>query len=206
MHRTKVASRRPRRKKVKLAYHEAGHAVAAWICGIRVKRVTIVPDARSLGHVVHQFMPVCIETDSWDREDWEAFMYEDREPRGTPSLEEAKHNRETEIIILLAGGIAARRYNPRGREDYTSGDREDMHAFVRSYVTVSAQKGEAYVDRLKARAAEILEEHWYLVKALAEELLGRRTLDGDETTKFLENVGRHRIARQSQLPRGNMEI
>jgi len=146
-----------------------------------------------------------METDSWDREDWEAFMYEDREPIGTPSLEEAKHKRETRIMILLAGGIVARRYNPRGREDYTSGDRENMHAFVRSYVTVSAQKGEAYVDRLKTRAGQILEENWYLVKALAEELLRRRTLEGDEATKFLENVAQRHIARKRRA-RGNMEI
>jgi hypothetical protein len=110
------------------------------------------------------------------------------------------------IMISVAGGIAARRYNRRGHEDYATGDKEDTRYIVRSYVTVSEPDGEAYVDRLKARAAEILEEHWYLVKALAAELLRRRTLDGDETTKFLENVAHHHIARQGQLPGGNMEI
>lgn len=27
-----------------VAYHEAGHAVVAWECGIRTKRLTIVPN------------------------------------------------------------------------------------------------------------------------------------------------------------------
>jgi ATP-dependent Zn protease len=76
---------------------------------------------------------------------------------------------------------------------------------VRSYVTVSEPEGEAYIEHLKTQAAEILEEHWYLVKALAEELLRRRTLDGDEATKFLENVAQQHVARKKRLAPGNME-
>jgi hypothetical protein len=105
-----------------LAYHEAGHAVVAWVCGVRVKKVTIVPDERSLGHVVHQGFAVCLETDCWDWEDWEALMYCDREPKGTPSVKEIKRNREKEIMILMAGGIAARRYDPHCHDDYSCGD------------------------------------------------------------------------------------
>ena len=35
------------------AYHEAGHAAIAWHQGIRVRHVSIVPDAEYLGRVVH---------------------------------------------------------------------------------------------------------------------------------------------------------
>jgi hypothetical protein len=187
-----------------LAYHEAGHAVMAWVCGVRVEKVTIVRDSWSLGRVVPERLSLS-RTDSWDWEDWETFMYKDREPKGTPSLKEVERNLDAMIMFSLAGGIAARRYDPRG-QDYARGDREDTRRIVRSYVTVSEEHGEAYVGRLTARAAAILEEHWHLVKALAEKLVRKRTLDGDEAAKFLESVAQHHIARKRPLVWGRVEI
>jgi hypothetical protein len=39
------------------AYHEAGHAVLAWSCGIRVSEVSIVPNKDNLGRVRFSFTP-----------------------------------------------------------------------------------------------------------------------------------------------------
>ena len=36
------------------AYHEAGHAVADFVFGVTIIRVSIVPDEGSLGHVRHK--------------------------------------------------------------------------------------------------------------------------------------------------------
>lgn len=37
-----------------VAYHEAGHAVVAVVLGRRFRKVTIVPESDSLGHVLHR--------------------------------------------------------------------------------------------------------------------------------------------------------
>ena len=39
----------------RVAYHEAGHAVIAHVCGSRVKRATIKPEGDCLGRVIHSF-------------------------------------------------------------------------------------------------------------------------------------------------------
>ncbi len=180
---------------MKVAYHECGHAVMAWLCGVRVERVTIVANSWSLGHVACG--PVLLSrTEHWDWQDWEAFMYKDILPKGTPTLSEVEWNREAKIMVSLAGGIAARRHDRRGH-DNTSGDDANIRFVLRSYVTVSETRGKAYLDRLKARAAELLDEHWYLVKALADELLRKNTLEGDEVTKFLESIFQRHLKRKS---------
>jgi hypothetical protein len=187
-----------------IAYHEAGHAVMLWLCGVSVKRVTIVPDAESLGHVVHESLSLG-RTDAWEHEDWEEFMYRDNLPSWTPSVAAIEQNRDIEIMISLAGGIAVRRYKRSGHGDYRCGDQKDQKnaRYVAQYFTVSEPEVEAHVERLKTRAAEILQEHWYLVKALAEELLRRGTLEGDDTSKFLrENAARHQTGvKGAEVPR-----
>jgi hypothetical protein len=42
------------------AYHEAGHAVARWEFGLRVRRVSIVPSGASLGHVSYPNLPLSV--------------------------------------------------------------------------------------------------------------------------------------------------
>jgi ATP-dependent Zn protease len=43
---------RRQRKDEYVAYHEAGHAVMAWLLNARVRRATIIPDLDSAGHIL----------------------------------------------------------------------------------------------------------------------------------------------------------
>lgn len=46
--------RQPHRKQNEsTAYHEAGHAVVAWLGGIAMKSVSIVPTTGAAGHIKH---------------------------------------------------------------------------------------------------------------------------------------------------------
>src|SRR6185369_7332752 len=40
-------------KDAAVSFHEAGHAVAAWLLGRYIESVSIVPDAYALGHAIH---------------------------------------------------------------------------------------------------------------------------------------------------------
>ena len=80
-----------------VAYHEAGHAIAAWRLSGRqhLYRVTIVPDADSLGSTYHDpFHGIRLDDG-------------DDSPR-------VQRRAENAMLIALAGPAAQRRYNPRG--------------------------------------------------------------------------------------------
>ena len=81
------------------AYHEAGHAVVSAVLGFDVKKVTIVPDEDSLGHMLPRGYLQC------RRPEWEI-----------PT--DARLGRYHDfVIILLAGTEAVRHFNPRPAPD-----------------------------------------------------------------------------------------
>src|SRR5262245_41796279 len=85
------------------AYHEAAHALAAFQFDIRVKRVTIIPDADSLGHCLSQ-MPKSFN----------------------PELDLSATNKlrlEHRIIGLYVGAIAERRFTGRANRVGARSDR-----------------------------------------------------------------------------------
>ena len=49
-----MRKRRPNLPLSVIAYHEAGHAVAQWKLGFKIKEVTIVPKAEVAGSVSHK--------------------------------------------------------------------------------------------------------------------------------------------------------
>jgi hypothetical protein len=129
-------------------------------------------------------------TEGWDSEDYEAFFYDYKEQPAFAKCD-VKRNRDTEIMISLAGEIAQRLYAPRScRRWGAQTDYERVYKTVRSYITLSPRAGEAYIAYLKVCAEEALQLNWYLVEALAAELLLSRTLDGGETERFLRE---HRV-------------
>src|SRR5687768_10085396 len=76
------------------AYHEAGHAIAAWHLDLKFKHVTIIPEEESLGHLLHSKPP------KWFRPDIE-------------DTDRIRMRGERHIIVSLAGQIAEAKY--RGR-------------------------------------------------------------------------------------------
>ncbi len=83
------------------AYHEAGHAVAAYKVGMKVKRLTIVPSGDALGsHQHHAYFPgVNLEYDSSPR---------------------AQRRAENFALVCFAGPAAQRRFNPKPSGDRTA--------------------------------------------------------------------------------------
>ena len=137
-----------------LAYHVAGHAVAAYILRQRFSKVSIVDDADNLGHLAHGgphskgFHP------EWDDS-----------PR-------TRTQAEKEIMVYFAGAAAEKILT--GTDPIESSDLT-VAVGLTFALTASLEETLAYLRWLQVRTKELLAvpHHWAAVGALAQELLAR---------------------------------
>lgn len=163
------------------AYHEAGHAVAAWALGARLHRVTITPGQDYAGRV------------SRNRSLPESTLY------GNPDY--ARLRMEREIKIALAGAIAQRRAFPHSywRAGAHTDERNIGEILVCMYP--SERKGddgwrarEYWRQLLKIETRWLLDRYWHCVDALAEYLLRHPTLTGHEAKDVIAAAFAHQFA------------
>jgi len=150
-----VAPRRPSRIE-RTAYHEAGHAVAAYLRRLRFTNISIVPYRGTLGRCEFSEAPVIVDLNAH-------------------SIERARRRIETLIIVSLAGGVAecllTGRHNWRGA-------RADLHdaTHYASFVTGSDDELGAYVRWLWEHTRMLLNAPpcWLAVRQLAVVLVEDR--------------------------------
>jgi hypothetical protein len=156
----------PTRALQSTAYHEAGHAIARFALGRRIDRVSILPDADSLGHVRGQVLPSHLFAKGGDISDVPTKTVEDQ------------------IVILLAGPLAEKRFTGRWNRVGASSDYEGA-----STVAVSTHGDDdvrdAFIRYLEAVGKALIDVHWYLVEALAAALLERETLSGVQVHRVI---------------------
>lgn len=177
--------------KTAVAYHEAGHAVAAVMLELAVRRVTIIQDEEAYGRVSRRSPPLhvmdALETgDMWQHPD--AFV------RGV-----------SEIIMAMSGGIAGLRgtgANLDWESPEFAADEEVWLAWAEqmtvSNVFEDARERDALLGWLRTRAEVLLNQNWSAVEAVATKLLQRRTLTGSQVTKIVNEAILER--RLSSLP------
>ncbi|CCF84463.1 hypothetical protein [Nitrolancea hollandica] len=138
------------------AYHEAGHAVAAFVLGRGFYSVSITSEGNSAGRCYFAPRP-------------EMFNPWSRDPATQSRL-------EIEVITDLAGGIAERIATGF---DNVPGMASDVYSAIdtATYITGNEAKRLAYIERAEARAESILRQHWRAVQALAEALLRLGEID-----------------------------
>jgi hypothetical protein len=101
------------------AYHEAGHAVIAYLLGYRPQSVTIVPTADTAGHIIHANPLHGFQLD-------------------IDGSHEARLRVENVVTICFAGPIAQKRYNPRSwRERTANGITRKLQNWVCAYVALA---------------------------------------------------------------------
>jgi hypothetical protein len=147
-----------------VAYHEAGHAVAAWSFDLGVDRVSIegVGEGEADGHVVREY-------------GGKAGTVEQGDDAATRQcvLERA-------AIVALAGEVAQRRFRPESVElDYARGDRVRVHQALNEL----AGEGDpslrnAWWRLLELRTERLIAQHWPRVEWLATVLQEQTTLSG----------------------------
>jgi hypothetical protein len=205
---TAMAKARSKAQLESTAYHEAGHAVAAWALEYRVSVVTIKPrDDGSHGHVRwtnplrRRNVVAALEGIATERE----------VDRARPYIEHA-------IIASLAGSVAQRRHNPRShwRSGASGAKRGELIARDTDYDLVidliyrlygGRQKVmDTYWSYLEALAEALIDFHWERIERLAAALLNRETLKDQEIIDAI--VGpelvevRRQMLKQAQENRG----
>jgi hypothetical protein len=140
------------------AYHEAGHAVIAYLLGYKPQSVTIVPTLDTAGHLVIHGDPL------------NGFQLD------IDHSDEARLRVESAITICFAGPIAQKRHNPRswrkvhGQWDY------DTIAELGLRVCGSSEQATAFIRWREIVAREMVQAQWLRIALVAGQLLERKRL------------------------------
>jgi ATP-dependent Zn protease len=146
------------------AFHEAGHAVMAQLCGRQVTEVEIVGDREHTGMVHSLAFPP--------------------DPSDGAAPESEIDDTERQLKIILAGTVAEAMVSGRKGWNETS---EDLDAAVRLGMRL-VDDCEDVLPLLEDIGADVkrnLDRHWSAVEMLARELLNRKTMTGSEVRKLL---------------------
>jgi hypothetical protein len=151
------------------AYHEAGHAVAAFSYNKRLHRVSTTAD-HDAG------LPRCVKT--------------------TRGIGEASTSGDADrylrlvtetVTILLAGGAAEREHAQAGR-GWTGGASDRRAAAVLAGRIVGGEELGPYMKWLVVRTSQLVKSRWPAIEALAQELLVREEMSGAAATAFIRHT------------------
>jgi ATP-dependent Zn protease len=148
------------------AHHEAGHAVMAELCGEHVTAVEIVGDDDRSGSVRSLRFP----PDPVDVVD--------------PNLPTAHIERR--LLCLLAGPVAEEMAG--GRDDWAERGGVELDEAVRLALKVvhDCHRVLPYLEEARTHVETLLAQHWDAVERVAEALVERGSLGGDEVRRVLE--------------------
>ena len=158
---------KPTKKLQSVAYHEAGHAVAALRLRLKINSVTIRGTDDYDGLTSHSNPPrgIDLEVDASDR---------------------ARCRVENAIIVAMAGPVAQRKFNPKGFRRWHA--EPDWHQAVDLLIRIApeSERGRnAYWTLLEERTKGLIGVFWVDVQTLAEALLESETLKRPEIRRII---------------------
>jgi len=154
------------------AYHEAGHAIAAWRKRLRFLEVTIEPTHIYSGRV--RFAKV--------------FRKHELENSNSDRL---RIKVEDFALMCLAGPAAQRKYDSRSIRIAYHGDHEEAERILRDYSgSANEQYVRTYYKLIGIRARDFVECNWQWIELLARELLERRTMSREDFGEFIKSLGK----------------
>lgn len=146
------------------AYHEAGHAVMAQLCGQQITEVEIIGDDDHSGSV-------------------RSLRFLEEEPsEHDPAIPTAPVERR--LLCIVAGMVAESLAG--GRTDWDEGF-EDLDTAVRLAMQVvgDCERVLPYLEVAREHAERLLRANWVAVERLADVLVDERRLSGEEVRKLL---------------------
>jgi ATP-dependent Zn protease len=146
------------------AYHEAGHAVIAQLCGQQITEVEIIGDDDHLGSVRSLRFP------------------EPLTPEHDPNMPTAPVERR--LLCTAAGMVAEAMVSAREGWDESC---EDLDAAVRLAMKVvdDCDRVVPFLEIVRDHTEELLRRNWVAVETLAEALIERRRMSGEEVRRLL---------------------
>jgi hypothetical protein len=143
------------------AFHEAGHAVAAWKLRIRLHGATIVPTLDATGQVEHAnpLRGINLELDNSNR---------------------ARLRSELLMMVLLAGPEAQRHYSPRSWRSCHGAYDLDKAADLALNFNGYEDAANAYLRWVEIRTRHMIQEQWGAVENVANALLAEGSLSGKQ--------------------------
>jgi hypothetical protein len=150
------------------AYHEAGHAIANKVLGLKLRLVTIVPKGDYAGVVKGA---IGINVERLRDDDF--------------SVDEVSrwHN---EIIVLLAGAEAQKKFRPRSMKPHmVAADNANIQTILENLHPSNERR--AIMTWLRVRTRNLINhpKHWRYIEDLAGVLIERPTLTGDEVSDVI---------------------
>jgi ATP-dependent Zn protease len=157
----------------RLAYHEAGHAVVGQMLGATMRYVTIKPTVvYGAGH-------------TFGLTHWR-------------DLDQGSADRL--VLVGLAGSAAEERAMNDADEYARSDERDRIEQLLVTAQLLGKRAGPPTITaEEEARVAEILEQYWPVVEALAAVLEKKRTLSGRRVAKIISRSLLSRTTRAGQL-------
>jgi hypothetical protein len=147
------------------AYHEAGHALMAHLCGQQITEVEIVGDADHAGSVRSLSFP--------------ADPHDEEEAGGEHDAIERR------LKCVLAGTVAEAIVSGRRGWDETC---EDLDIAVRLAMSLvdDCEDVVPFLDDLGSQIQDDLRAHWDTIEVLVAELLQRKSLTGGDVRRIIE--------------------
>lgn len=171
---------KPGRKCKAIAYHEAGHAVAACLEGVPFRQVTIRPNAVFGGRVVLDRTKPPQDVCPWNP-DWD--------------VKAARQYWAARICGALAGPLAETLYTHCWQQQPVSDERTDEHKawIIADYFDPPA-KADRWVNQLRFQTLELLRnpDVWAAVDAVARELIEHKTLERADVAALVQHCGCHK--------------
>jgi hypothetical protein len=151
------------------AYHEAGHTVAAWRLGVKIRRASIIPTIGRHGVVEHEspLREIHLDIDNSDR---------------------ARMRTEKEIIICLAGPDAQRQFRPSSWRGWHGQSDYDTAADLALRLQGDGERATEYLKWVGFQSRWLIKNNWNLVTMFADELLRVNTIDRNRVAKILDEL------------------
>ena len=165
----------------RVAFHEAGHAVAAFHHGLKVRRVSIKPDAEAQGY--------CLLAPS-------------RRHFDMPLSLRVRHAFESHFVVAFAGPLSELRHRDGSPDDLWEIGRTDDHAELEESVLEiigNQPEADAYLQWLRVRTEQFLADIdvWQQVEVVAFTLLKWREIDGGPLKEAMQQaMGANFVARR----------
>jgi hypothetical protein len=151
-----------------VAYHEAGHAIAKKVLGLKLRLVTIVPDEDYSG-IVKGAIGINV-----DRLQYDVF---------TVNEVARWHNR---IIALLAGAEAQKKFKPHSlRTHMVAADNANIQTILENIHP--SNECRAVMNWLRIRTQNLINnpKNWRYIEDVAAVLVKKRTLTGAEMSEVI---------------------